>query len=275
MAQYATRTCYFCGRRESQPYMSRRRIRTEVGRSQASISGSTAIGFFAGSKAAERAVERAVFRTSERTYTRKRDVWVCQEDLCHVQAKVAGQEPEESWSGTLVTGAVLLIVFGVFFGGGDDAGNAGTASLEAPGATISDSPQFVELSPGRFTLAGQTGSSVPGDGTLNGIEDELTRSLASAMAAEVDAEVVPAVTDDMLRLIEAEFRGADAASRRLLQSALAKSGTYEGDLDGAWGPGTSAAFRSALERYIIDYPSASDVSDVADARAFFDKLLGF
>lgn len=77
MIKYTNRTCHTCGARKPQPDMLRREIEVETGKSRATISTATWFGVAAGDKASVRAVKRAGFNNGERTYTRKKIIWVC------------------------------------------------------------------------------------------------------------------------------------------------------------------------------------------------------
>jgi hypothetical protein len=48
------------------------------------------------------------------------------------------------------------------------------------------------------------------------------------------------------------FQSRDLGARRMVQDSLKHEGYYKGAIDGAWGPGTEAAFRAlmASDRYL-------------------------
>ena len=77
MIKYTNRTCHTCGARKPQPDMVRKEIYEETGKSNATISTATWIGVAVGDKASARAVKRAGFNNGERTYSRKKTIWVC------------------------------------------------------------------------------------------------------------------------------------------------------------------------------------------------------
>lgn len=77
MAKYANRTCYKCGIRKPQPQMYQDVIYNEVGKSKASLSTATFVGSMLGDKASGRALNRWFWNSNQRTYKRKRTVWVC------------------------------------------------------------------------------------------------------------------------------------------------------------------------------------------------------
>lgn len=77
MIKYTNRTCYTCGARKPQPDMVRKEIYEETGKSNATISTATWLGVAVGDKASVRAVKRAGFNNGQRTYSRKKTIWVC------------------------------------------------------------------------------------------------------------------------------------------------------------------------------------------------------
>jgi hypothetical protein len=77
MAKYTTRTCHSCGIRKPQPEMHKETVYVESGRSRSGVSGATGIGLFLGDKKSTDAVNRWLFNSGQRTYQRKKEVWVC------------------------------------------------------------------------------------------------------------------------------------------------------------------------------------------------------
>ncbi len=77
VVKYTNRTCDSCGARRPQPEMVRKEVYVETGKSNATISTNTWIGVMGGDKASGRAVKRAMYNNGERTYTRKKTIWVC------------------------------------------------------------------------------------------------------------------------------------------------------------------------------------------------------
>jgi len=78
MAQYTKRTCVNCGLRDIQPNMRQKEIYAESGRSKKGVSGSTVTGWLVfGNKKSARSVVDTVFNNNQRTYYRKRKVWLC------------------------------------------------------------------------------------------------------------------------------------------------------------------------------------------------------
>ena len=77
MTRYATRTCYCCGVRKPQPEMYREEIYEETGKSVAGVSGSTWFGLLLGDSKSVNSINRWIFNTNQRTYKRKKQIWVC------------------------------------------------------------------------------------------------------------------------------------------------------------------------------------------------------
>ena len=77
VVKYTNRTCDTCGARRPQPDMIRKEVYVETGKSRATISSSTWFGVAGSDKASLRAVKRAMYNNGERTYTRKKTIWVC------------------------------------------------------------------------------------------------------------------------------------------------------------------------------------------------------
>ena len=71
-------------------------------------------------------------------------------------------------------------------------------------------------------------------------------------ASPLMAQTVAVTLDDVRRL----FESRDAGARRMAQQGLKGEGFYSGPIDGAWGPGTEAAYRKlmASERYLRHAP---------------------
>ena len=77
MTKYANRTCSNCGIRKPQPEMYRETTYVETGRSRPGVSKRTGIGFLLGEQKSTNSVVRWMFNTNQRTYQRKREVWLC------------------------------------------------------------------------------------------------------------------------------------------------------------------------------------------------------
>jgi hypothetical protein len=76
-ATYAIRTCVSCGIRKPQPNMYQKEIYVETGKSQTGISGATWVGVFSGDTKSGTQVRNWLFNNGQRTYKRKRKVWMC------------------------------------------------------------------------------------------------------------------------------------------------------------------------------------------------------
>lgn len=77
MGTYANRTCSHCGIRKPQPNMYQREIYVETAKSQTGISGATMVGLFAGNKRSGSQFRNWLFNNGQRTYKRKKNVWLC------------------------------------------------------------------------------------------------------------------------------------------------------------------------------------------------------
>lgn len=77
MAKYANRTCHNCGIRKPQPDMRRKDIYVETGRSRSGVSKGTVLASMLGDKKAEKKVYNSIWNLNQRTYQRKKTVWVC------------------------------------------------------------------------------------------------------------------------------------------------------------------------------------------------------
>lgn len=77
MANYTNRTCSQCGIRKPQPEMYKKEIYTETGNSKTGVSGATWVGFALGNKKSTRSVGSWLFNSGQRTYRRKKTVWLC------------------------------------------------------------------------------------------------------------------------------------------------------------------------------------------------------
>ena len=77
MGNYVNRTCHSCGIRKPQPEMYRETVYVESGRSRSGLSARTGIGLLLGDRKSANAVNRWMFNTGQRTYQRKKEVWVC------------------------------------------------------------------------------------------------------------------------------------------------------------------------------------------------------
>ena len=115
--KHANRTCHFCGLRAPQPEMRRTEIYAESGRSKSSVSGGTIIGAALGNKSATRSITRSIFNTGQRTYLRKREVWICDGADCGAQAQTSARQSRKNkgmpvWVGVLIAIGLFLVIFG-------------------------------------------------------------------------------------------------------------------------------------------------------------------
>lgn len=78
MATYANRICSTCGIRKPQPQMYQKEVYVETGKSQTGISGATLVGVFLGEdKKSGTQFRNWLFNNGQRTYKRKKKVWLC------------------------------------------------------------------------------------------------------------------------------------------------------------------------------------------------------
>ncbi|CAN0586836.1 unnamed protein product [Ectocarpus sp. 12 AP-2014] len=71
--------------------------------------------------------------------------------------------------------------------------------------------------------------------------------------------------------VQALFQSRDLGARRMVQESLKHAGYYNGAIDGAWGPGTAAAFRGlmASDRYQRHAPTWTFAPEVQVSETMF------
>jgi hypothetical protein len=71
--------------------------------------------------------------------------------------------------------------------------------------------------------------------------------------------------------VRALFQSRDLGARRMVQDSLKHEGYYKGAIDGAWGPGTEAAFRAlmASDRYQRHAPAWTFAHEVQVSETMF------
>ena len=79
MSEYAKKTCNICGLRDIQPNMVRATKNVKVGSSKQAVTACTWLWAAAGNKSAENRVKKVFTANNKRTYTRKREVWMCED----------------------------------------------------------------------------------------------------------------------------------------------------------------------------------------------------
>ena len=77
MGEYTKKTCNICGLRDIQPNMVRASKNVKVGSSKQAVTAGTWFWAAAGSKSAENRVKKVFTANNKRSYTRKREVWMC------------------------------------------------------------------------------------------------------------------------------------------------------------------------------------------------------
>jgi hypothetical protein len=88
--KYTNRTCNQCGVRNPQPEMIKKIVYTETGRSRKGVSAATGLGLFVGHKGSANAVKTWFFNSGQRTYQRKKQVWMCKPCSGYKQSRPKG-----------------------------------------------------------------------------------------------------------------------------------------------------------------------------------------
>jgi hypothetical protein len=112
MTKYTNRTCHCCGVRKPQPEMVQEEIYVETGKSKPGVSGATWTGFFLGDSKSSHSLNRWLFNTSQRTYSRKKTVWMC-EDCRSSLGEPENQLSEKTKAAIIL--AVLLTISALFY----------------------------------------------------------------------------------------------------------------------------------------------------------------
>lgn len=107
MATYTNRTCTNCGIRKPQPQMVSKEIYVETGKSKAGVSGATFLGSGFGDKKSQRAVNSWLFNSGQRTYKRKKTVWMC--PPCAKTTKVSSDDNELGNVAKIILGIIIVI----------------------------------------------------------------------------------------------------------------------------------------------------------------------
>lgn len=117
MATYTNRTCHSCGIRKPQPQMNQSIIYDEVGKSTTGVSAATWIGLGLGDKKSTRSVGSWLFNSGQRTYKRKKTVWLC--DSCSPSSR-RSSSPGKFSTFMYRMGAILVILAAIvgMMGGG-------------------------------------------------------------------------------------------------------------------------------------------------------------
>ena len=105
MAKYTNRTCVNCGIRRPQPEMYQKEIQVVTGKSKKTASGATVFGAFMGDEKSSKSIRDAIYNTNQRTYTRKRKVWVCPD--CYGDVK--SEKDTETSSLTFWVVAIIIV----------------------------------------------------------------------------------------------------------------------------------------------------------------------
>lgn len=108
MATYTNRTCYGCGIRKPQPQMYQKEIYVESGHSRSGVSKGTVLASLLGDKKANKQVYNSIWNLNQRTYQRKKSVWVCSSCRGKVRNKLGFWDTLRAIFNILV---VLIIIF--------------------------------------------------------------------------------------------------------------------------------------------------------------------
>lgn len=114
--KYTVRTCHCCGIRKPQPQMNLKEIYVETGKSKGTVSDATWVGAILGNKQSVNSVNRWLFNTSQRTYMRKRQVWLC--SSCEGSFKTKTDSDMDL--GKIIGGILGLLLIGLLVLGDDD-----------------------------------------------------------------------------------------------------------------------------------------------------------
>lgn len=107
---YTKRTCHKCGLRDIQPNMVQKTIKVESGQSKASAGANTWAASFLGDKSATKAVNKSLWGTSNRKYTRNKQVWECGNG-CGVTEKASGGWGSKAASFLIQSFLVIAILY--------------------------------------------------------------------------------------------------------------------------------------------------------------------
>jgi hypothetical protein len=106
MTSYVNRTCHICGIRKPQPEMHQEEVYVETGKSKAGVSGATWTGALLGNQKSVNSINRWLFNTNQRTYMRKKIVWMC--DGCVPNVKIKDKSKSEH---TFIGWVFVIFVF--------------------------------------------------------------------------------------------------------------------------------------------------------------------
>lgn len=115
MAQYTKRTCVNCGLRDIQPNMYQKEIYAESGRSKKGVTGSTVVGHLLGNEKSSRSIVDWLFNNNQRTYYRKRKVWLCGNCCGKVRSKNEANNNWLLWAIIIITSPLWLAFLQGFF----------------------------------------------------------------------------------------------------------------------------------------------------------------
>jgi hypothetical protein len=88
--------------------MFREETYIETGKSVAGVSGSTWFGVLLGDSKSVNSINRWIFNTNQRTYKRKKQVWVCGE--CSGRVKIPIIKPAKLFLYAIITIFIILLL---------------------------------------------------------------------------------------------------------------------------------------------------------------------
>ena len=112
MATYTNKTCASCGIRKPQPEMYQKEVYAETGKSKTGISGATLVGTFFGDKKSGTQVRNWMFNSGQRTYKRKKVVWLC--GSCSGRAPILNSSAMSSAKKWFFVIIAILVFIGLF-----------------------------------------------------------------------------------------------------------------------------------------------------------------
>ena len=101
-----------CGARDIQPNMVRKEKKVKTGKSRETLGAGTIAGIFLENKQSAKRFQKYLWENNNRTYTRYREVWMCQE-CAYDKPKTNTSEDEDSL-GPIGDFVVDVVFWGIF-----------------------------------------------------------------------------------------------------------------------------------------------------------------
>lgn len=108
---YTNRTCHECGIRKPQPQMVSKEIYVETGKSKTGVSGATFVGSMLGDKKSSNSIGSWLFNSGQRTYKRKRKVWLCSGCKNKFNDGEKALETINMVAGVILLGIILFFIY--------------------------------------------------------------------------------------------------------------------------------------------------------------------